>query len=177
MMSTLTPVAVAVVAADSTTVVAFVTVLIVAAAAIPAPTTAAPTSALVNAAVAETSDVSVFVTPSVIVRLYFLVVTPGAFIRPNNPLGFHAAHEQSAVDDLAKLIQDHRLARHQRVARAQRLPYEILTRIFAAFSVLAMSVSCEVTPSASQTFRTRRTPHVVAERERDSGLPWPSPPR
>ena len=68
-MATVTPVAVAVVAAERTTVVAFVTEAIVVPAVIPVPATSLPLSACVNAAVAEVRAVFVLVTPSVTERV------------------------------------------------------------------------------------------------------------
>ena len=74
-----TPVAVAVVAADSTTVVALVTEAIVVDAGMPAPVTALPLSVTLNANVALVSEVSVFVTPSATERTTsFIVVEQGS---------------------------------------------------------------------------------------------------
>src|SRR4051794_31980068 len=67
-MVTVTPVAVVVAACDITTVVPLVTDEIVVPEGMPAPETALPTSALVNAAVAELSVVVLLSTPFVTVR-------------------------------------------------------------------------------------------------------------
>ena len=88
-MSTVTPVAVAVVASDSTTVVGSVTESMVVPTVIPEPATALPTSAEVNEAEADTSDVSVLSTPSVTVRVLaaYVVAHPPVplALRTRNP--------------------------------------------------------------------------------------------
>src|ERR1039458_1459741 len=80
-MVRVTPVAVAVAALLGTTVVPLVTLAMVAPAGIPAPVTKEPTSALVNAAVADVTVVFVLVAPSVTKRLY-LITLPAWGMRP-----------------------------------------------------------------------------------------------